>query len=311
MVEDIVELTIDGESVEIEDILSLTFSDSAGVKSDKVSLKVMPYFKKPPPGAKLELVFKTLKDGKEIETLEAGLFHVQTVTRSNAKDLSFSATGVEFNEKQKVKNSHHYQNTKLSSIVEIVAGRLGHKVKFEADDVDIKSLNQTNESDINFLDRISKEYNCFFSIKNDYVYFVNKDSDDLPVTQIDVSRCSSSSLKHSSKLFYRSCEASWHDTNTAKIKRVVFGDGEPVLKIKGAYIDEDDAMTKAKAKLKSVNKGTVSGSLSLKGIRVYAGTKVELVNTYRGEDDGVYSVVSCNHSYSRNSGWNCSIEIEN
>jgi len=311
MVNDMIELSIGGKSVKIEDILSLNFSDSAGVKSDKVSLKVMPYFPKPAPSTKLELTFKALKNGSELESLECGLFHVQTVTRSNTKDLSFSATGVEFNEKQKKKISYHYQKTKLSSIIDIVAGRLGHKVKFEADDIDIKSLNQTNESDINFLDRLSKTYNCMFSIKNDYIYFVNKDDGSLPVTKIDVSKCSSSSLKHSTKTYYKSCEASWHDTDSAKIKKVTFGDGKPVLKMRGTYIDEDDALVKAKSKLKSVNKGTVSGSLSLKGINVYAGTKVELVNTYMGEDDGVYSVVSCNHSYSRNSGWNCSIEIEN
>jgi len=311
MVNDIVELTIDGKSVNIEDILSLSFSDSAGIKSDKVSLKVMPCFPKPAPSVKLELTFKTLKNGSEIESLECGLFHVQTVTRSNTKELSFSATGVEFNEKQKKKISHHYQNTKLSSIIDIVAGRLGHGIKFEAEDVDIKSLNQTNESDINFLDRLSKEYNALFSIKNDYIYFVNKDDDALPVAKIDVSKCSSSSIKHSTKTSYKSCEASWHDTDTAKMKKVTFGEGTPVLKIKGTYIDEADAMVKAKSKLKSINKGTVSGSLSLKGIRVYAGTKVELVNTYQGEDDGVYSVVSCNHSYSHNSGWTCNIEIEN
>ena len=106
MVNDIVELSIGGKSVKIEDILSLSFSDSAGVKSDKVSLKVMPYFPKPKPSTKLELTFKTLKNGSELESLECGLFHVQTVTRSNTKELSFSATGVEFNEKQK-KNSLH------------------------------------------------------------------------------------------------------------------------------------------------------------------------------------------------------------
>ena len=311
MVVDTIELQIDGNSVKIEDVLSLTFSDSAGVKSDKVSLKVMPDFLKPKPNTKLELKFKTLKDDSEIESLECGLFHVQTVTRTDTKALSFSATGVEFNEVQKEKISQHYQNTKLSSIIKIVADRLGHKTKFQADDVSIKSLNQTNESDIHFLDRLSKTYNCLFSIKNDFVYFVNKDDGELPVTKIDVSKCKSSSIKHSTKTYYKSCEASWHDTDSAKTKKVVAGDGKPVFKMKGTFIDEADAMVKAKSKLKSINKGTVSGSLSLKGINVYAGTKVELVNTYKNEDDGIYSVVSCTHTYSRSGGWTTSLEIEN
>jgi hypothetical protein len=311
MVNDVIELTIDGVNVKIEDVLSLSFNDAAGVKSDKVTLSVMPNFPKPKPSAKLELIFKTFKDGNELESLNCGLFHVQTVVRKDVKLLSFTATGVEFNDKQKIKLSNHYQGTKLSSIVQIVADRLGHKVKFQTDDVDIKSLNQTNESDINFLNRLAQTYNCLFSIKNDYIYFVDKDDGSLPVTKIDVSKCKSSSIKHSTKTYYKSCEASWHDIDSGKIKKVTFGDGSPVLKIDGSYIDENDALAKAKAKLKSINKGTVSGSLSLKGREIYAGTKVELVNTYNNEDDGVYSVVSCTHRYTIKNGWIVDVEIEN
>lgn len=311
MVKDTIKLTIDGKNIDIENVLSLSFSDSSGVKSDKVSVKVMPNFPKPAPNSKIELTFETFKNDKKVESLECGLFHVQTVTRTNSKALSFSATGIEFSDKQKDKQSQHYQNSSLSSILKIVADRLGHKLKFEADDIDIKSLNQTHESDINFLDRLSKTYNCTFSIKNDFLYFVNKDGSSLPVVKIDVSLCSSSSLKHSSKTFYKSCEASWHDIDSSKTKKVIAGDGLPVFKMKSTFIDAEDALVKAKAKLKSINKGTVSGSLSLKGKSVYAGTKVDLFNTYDGEDDGVYSVVSCSHTYSRTAGWITSFEIEN
>lgn len=310
MVVDIVELTVDGKSVAIENILSLSFNDAEGVKSDKITLKVLPNFDKPAPSAKIEVIFKSLKDDEVIEELDCGLFHVQTVTRSNNKALSITATGVEFNEVQKEKISHHYVDTKLSSIVDIVAGRLGHKVKFESADPQIKSLNQTNESDIAFLERISKNYNVLFSIKNDFIYFVNKNNEDLPVSKIDVSLCSSSSLKHSTKTYYKSCEASFHSIDEAKILKVTVGNGSPVIKIQSAYKDEDDAKLKAQAKLDSINKGTVKGSLSLKGQSVYAGTKVELFNTYEGEDDGLFSVESCSHTYSRRGGWTTSLEIE-
>jgi len=311
MVKDEIELKIDGETIEIENVLSLSFNDEAGVKSDKVTLKVLPNFVRPVPSAKIELSFKTLKDDEVIEELDCGLFHVQSVTRTNNKALSISATGVEFNETQKEKISHHYKDTKLSSIVNIVAERLGHKVKFQTADPQIKSLNQTNESDINFLERISKQYNVLFSIKNDYIYFVNKNDETLPVSKIDVSLCSSSSLKHSTKTYYKSCEASFHSIDEAKILKVTVGEGTPVIKIQSAYKDEDDAKLKAQAKLDSINKGTIRGSLSLKGASVYAGTKVELFNTYENEDDGVFSVESCTHKYSRGSGWTTSVELEN
>jgi len=311
VISDVIELMIDGKIVETQSINSISFSDADGVKSDNITFSVMPHFPKPRPSEKIELIFKTLNDNNVVDKLDCGLFHVQTVTRTNNKSLSITATGVEFNEKQKEKLSHHYVNTKLSSIIKIVGDRLGHDIKFKSVDPTIKSLNQTNETDIHFLERISKDYNVLFSIKNDIVYFVNKEDKTLPITTIDITKCSSSSLKHSTKTYYKSCEATWHDLNTGETKKVTIGDGTPVIKINSTYKDEADARVKAKAKLDAINRGTVTGSLSLKGCSVYAGTKVNLINTYNNEDDGVFSIVSCNHSWSRGSGWNCSLELEN
>ena len=118
MVKSTVDLVIGGELVKVENILSISFDDQAGVKSDKVSIKVVPNFKRPKPNTKLEVTFKSFNKNDElVEELKCGLFHTQTVTRSNNKSLSFTATGVEFNDKQKDKLSHHYKDTKLSNII--------------------------------------------------------------------------------------------------------------------------------------------------------------------------------------------------
>ena len=295
----------------MKDILSISFNDKAGSKSDKVTLTVKPDFVRPAPNTKIELEFKTFKDDKVITSLDCGLFHIQTVTRINNKSLSITATGVEFNEKQKDKISYHYVDTKLSNIVKIVAKRLGHDTNFKTDDLTIKSLHQTNETDINFLERLADDYNVLFSIKNDVLYFVNKDDATLPKNTIDINKCSSSSIKHSSKTYYNSCVASWHDLDAGKLVSVTVESGTPVLKIKGAYKDTTEAKLKAKAKLLQTNKGIIKGSFSSRGLSLYAGTKVNLINTYNNEDDAVYSVESCNHTWSATSGWVSNVEIEN
>lgn len=311
MVSDTIELKISGKRVPVSDILSLSFNDKAGSKSDTVNIKFKPNFVRPAPNTKIELKFKTFKDDKLITSLDCGLFHVQTVTRSNNKALSITATGVEFNEKQKDKISHHYIDTKLSNILSIVAKRLGHEINFKTDDLTIKSLNQTNETDINFLERLANDYNVLFSIKNDVIYFVNKDDATLPKNTIDINKCSSSSIKHSSKTYYNSCIASWFDKDAGKLISVSVFDGTPVLKIKGTYQDKTEAELKAKAKLLQTNKGIIKGSFSSRGLSIYAGTKVEIINTYNNEDDAVYSIESCNHSWSSTSGWVTGVEIEN
>lgn len=314
MVRDSVVLLVDGQEVAIENILSLSFNDRAGSKSDRVTVKVVPSFKRPKPSSKLELIFKRSVNDILTEVMECGLFHIQTVTRTNNQALSFTATGVEFNSKQKTKISQHYQKTKLSNIVNIVAGRLGHKVKFKTTDIFIKSLNQTNETDINFLERLAGEYNVLFSIKNDIIYFVNKNDESLPVTPIEADKCKSISLKHSSKTYYKSCLASWWDIQDGKLKDITIGKGEPVLKMKCSsknYEDEKAIRVKAQAKLDQSKKGIVQGSFSTSGKKIYAGTRVNLLNTYSNEDDGLYSIESCTHTWSRSGGWVCDVEIEN
>ncbi len=304
-------LKIDGKEIENINILHISFADAAGVKSDKLTLKVRPDFPKPKPAAKVELIFKRYKNDELITKLDAGLFHVQTVTRTNNKHLSITATGVEFSAKQKEKVSFHYKETKLSNILKVVAKRLDHALKFKTDDLDIKSLNQTNETDLNFLERLAKDYNCLFSIKNDVIYFVNKDNKDLPENIVNVATCSTSTIKHSSKTYYKSCIASWHDKDLAKTITVSVFAGTPVLKIKGAYKTKQEAELKAKAKLLDTNKGIIKGSFSTRGEAIYAGTKVKLIETYKDEDNGVFSVLTCNHTYSDSTGWNVSIEVEN
>jgi len=313
MVKTTVDLIIGGKPVSISSIASVSFNDCAGSKSDKVTLKMIPEFPRPAPNTKLELIFKSYKNDILIEELNCGLFHTQTTSRIDNKILCISATGVEFNSKQKEKVSHHYKETKLSNIIDIVSKRLGHETKFKTTDPFVKSLLQTNESDVNFLERIAKDYNVLFSIKNDIVYFVNKDDENLPERTIDITKCEKGSpnIKHTTKTYYSSCECSWHDIDEAKTQKVVYGDGTPCYKLKGCYKSQEEAKTKAKAKLLQMNKGTVKGSFSNRGIKLYAGSKVNIINTYNGEDDGLYSVESCNHSWTRSGGWKVSVEIEN
>ena len=61
MVSYAVALKINDEMIDIENILSVTFNDVAGSKSDRVTVKVVPTFKRPKPSTKLELIFIKLK----------------------------------------------------------------------------------------------------------------------------------------------------------------------------------------------------------------------------------------------------------
>jgi len=286
-------LIIDGNVV--NNAQSITFEDSSGTKSDRLIINLPPNAVRPKSYAEIQLTFyNSLGD-----VLKCGSFYVQSVTRVNNKNLTITATAVKFSSEHKKKKSYHYQDTKLSSVVNMVAKRLKCKVKFTAQDTKIESLYQTQESDINFLYRLAEEYNALFSIKNNYVYFVSRSDDSLPVTIIDATKASSINITHSAKTFYKSVEANFYDAKKAKNEKVKVGSGEPTLQIKGAFKNRQDAQIKAKRKLEAVQTGTVNGYFTYKGLKIYAGTMLQLINTYNHEDDKKFYIKHCTHTFSR------------
>ena len=151
--------------------------------------------------------------------------------------------------------------------------------------------------------------NCLFSRIKLFLFYFYLNS--LPNVNIDISTCSTSTLKHTSKKHYSSCTASWHIVDTAKSTSVTVGEGDPSYEMHGSFKDAKEATVKAQAKLLDLNKGTIQGSFSSRPIAIYAGTKVNLTNTYKNEDDGIYSVKSCTHTWANGKSWTVLAEIEN
>lgn len=307
MVESWCYLEFDGMGFDSEKIVSATFSDKAGNKSDQLSVTLIPSVPRPKPATKVTFLLANSAG----EVLPCGTFYVQSVTRSKNESLRFTATSVEFSEKQKKKYSKHYKDTTLKSIVEKVSSELGHTLKFEAPDVNLKSFNQTDETHISFLDRLAKEYDILFSIKNNIVYFVSKSWDELPKYSVLANQCSSSQITRSTKTFYKSCIIRYRDRKKAKWNVVQVGTGTPVLEIKCECQSEQEARIKAQNALYKMQRGTVRGTLTTIGQKVYAGTHLDLKETFDNEDDGVYFIESASHKYTHKGGWVASLEFEN
>jgi phage protein D len=309
------DLTIDGKVFLEDQVISISYTDKRGDESDSLSVCLLPNVTPPAEGAIVELVI--FNDLDQVQ--DCGMFHVQSINRRNNKDLSFTATGVEFNEKQKKRNSQNYEATKLSSIVNIVGERLGHEVKFDAPDQEVESIYQTDETDIQFLKRISSLYDTTFSIKNDVLIFVARDKDDSPSYEVDASKCAAINIRKSTRPLYKSCTISYYDRKLGEKIQVEIDEGNPTLEINcNGCKTEEEANLKGKAKLANTQRGTVKGSFTTIGQELYAGTNLDLINTYKpkgsdeeGEDDGKYAIIQATHNYNRASGWTVSVQFEN
>jgi Bacteriophage probable baseplate hub protein len=290
-----------------ENMSSISFRDEDGNQSDEITIRVLGDFKRPQYKDELKLWF-----GYEEQPLfYCGSFLVQTSER-DLSGLTITATGADFSESLKQKRDLSYEKLSLKDIAQMVATRHGLKFKSDFDDMNLTHLSQTSESDLHLMKRLADEYNGLFSIKNSTLILVKriknaKKSEDIPVFEIDAKECSSLSIKHANKMIYNSCTATWHDTKENTVKSITVGDGDPILKLDGQFKTAAEAKAKAEAKLERASRGTKSGSISIYGKEIYAGSTLKL--TGANEDDGEYSIKSISHSYGN--GWSMNIEIEN
>jgi len=286
---------------------SISFIDHANDKADEITIVVTGEFKRPQFKDELKLYL-----GYE-ELVFCGLFQVLEPTRTNDYNLSIKATGVKFSDTLKEKRDITYEYISIKDICSQIATRNDIKIKCDYDDVYPISIAQSGESDLHFLNRIAKDLNAIFNIKNNTLVFLkkikeNKKSDALPRYIIDVKNNTSLTTTALGKTIYKSCKSTWHDTKDNEVKSVIVGSGTPQIQNKGSFKTTAEAKLKAEALLQRALAGTIKGNLSVPGQIMFAGGIVEIINSL--EDDGEYSITKASHTYD-SKGWKTDIEFEN
>jgi len=284
-------------------IVNLSLKDEAGDAVDELTLNFDNLFKRP----KYEDKIKIWLGYKETGLYYCGAFLVQT-TEKNQNSLRVRATSTNFTTEIKKKRNRSYENITLCDLVKKIADRNSLKYRCDFNDVFFKYLAQTNESDLNLLNRIARMYNATFNIKNETLIFIKKQGDNnLPIFEVDRKNVSSYSIKYANKTLYKSVKAIYHDTKENKQKEVIFGNGEPQYILQDTFKSEDEALKRAEGILNLLNAGIVNGNLVIDGMNIIAGAKLKL--TGFGEDDGEYSIKRVTHNLS-GSGYTVRVEFE-
>lgn len=292
----------------IDNLVSLSLSDSDGDVADELTLVVSGNIARPKAGDRLLLSLGYKETGVHL----IGAFFVQTTERENNSRLTITATSVNWNNQLKENRDAKYENTTVSGILSAIAQRHSLKVKSDCSDIAIHYIAQNDESDLEFLSRIADKYDLIYNIKNETITMFhrmknNKKSDTLPHYVVDANECTALRIKHSSRRTYNRVEAHWRESRKNKHHVTVVGDGLPNLMIKGDFKSEADARTVATAQLNKSNRQTKTGNFSKNGIPMVAGGIVKISNAY--EDSGDYSIKSITHNLDEN-GWNIDVEIE-
>jgi len=290
-----------------KNLISVSIKDEIANQADEATIEVTGKVARPKYADELKLYL-----GYGDNLVFVGLFLVQTTVRKNNYGLKIFATGVNYSSTLKQRRDITYEKLSMKDICSQIAKRNSLKLKCDFDDIYFMSLAQQNESDLHFLNRMSRELNAIFNIKNDTLVFRkkiknDKKNDELPHYEIDINNCEYVSIKHSNKTFYKCAKAIWHDTKENKVMQVLAGSGSPVYVFRGNFKNASEAKAKAEAKLQIINQGIVSGTLTIPGEIVFAGGVLKLKNSL--EDDGEYQIRKVEHTFDEN-GWKTKIFFE-
>jgi phage protein D len=205
-------------------LLSLTYSDKAQGESDEIELE---FHDKdllwqndwyPLPGLKLTV---QIIDGDVI--LDCGSFTIDEneykSSRSDADAFSIRGMAASVTQALRSKKSTAHENKTLRELCNTIASNHGLKVQGTIADIRISRITQYQESDLTFLDRISKRYGYTFSIRDGIMVFTSDlDLYSKPhAVSVDKTECTDFSFKHSTKEVMKEVTVAYHNPTTNKV----------------------------------------------------------------------------------------------
>ena len=298
-------------------LIGLTVTDEAGTKADTVEIQLDDrdgLIELPRPGAPLLVMLGYRETG----LLPMGLFTSDEVTVSSPPaTLTIRAKAADLGGAIKGQKTRSWDKVGLVDIVQTIAGEhgLAPKVAQRFQAIRYEHIDQTDESDLNFLDRIGRDHDALVSVKGGALLFMGrgegKTVSGLPIPPRPLLEGDTISwtLTLTTRENYGAVTAVWHDKQAAKRQEVKAGDGEPVLKLRHVYATEDEAKRAAEAKLGEISRGNDTFEATLPGDPLIAAEGRVLAVGFRAGVNGLWSTLTATHELSA-SGYLTTIRTE-
>jgi len=297
-------------------LISLSFDDKEGSKSDEISFSVSGIYAKPVFGDSLKLWL-----GYGDDLYLCGSFSVQTASRDYKNQTTeVRATAVNFASPQKIKKRRSWENTTVFEIAKKIAGENKLAVKTSGQDQNIASVLQNDAGDLDFLYGLCFDYGFIMAVKNNTIVIAAKDAkgdetqtsntpknESLPAFTLNLAELYSLEITEANRNSYGAIIVEWQDVEAGKTKSIKVGSGEQTYKMQIAQPKSDnEAFRQGEAKLNELQKGGINGRCSLPGANIVAGGKLKFSGIV-GLEANEFSIKSVSHRLSTD---NYEIEIE-
>lgn len=133
----------------------------------------------------------------------------------------------------------------------------------------IQHIDQTNESDLNFVTRLARLHDAVATIKHERLLFLpimgttTSTGESLPVVEITRADGDNHRYHTSDRDAYSGVRAYWHDPKQAKRRGVLIGRSGNAKRLKESFANEADARAAAQAEWRRIQRGAATFELTL------------------------------------------------
>jgi len=252
-------------------LISLTLTECRGREADQLDLVLDDADGRlaiPPKRAAISLLLGWT--GQAL--IDKGTFTVDEIEHIGSPDqLQIRARSADMVESLKVRSEKSWHGETIGAIVSSVASRHKLRCRVEASlaSVVIDHIDQTNESDLNFISRIAKRYDAVMSIKKGTLLFLpingTRDSRGRPLSEQVITRSAGDHHRfHSAdRDAYSGVRAYWHDPKRAKRRGVLAGRDGDTKRLRDTYANQADALAAARAEWQRIQRGAATMELTL------------------------------------------------
>ncbi|WP_145501413.1 phage late control D family protein [Yersinia similis] len=326
-------------------LMSLTLTDNRGFEADQLDIEFDDADGKvelPRRGAKIAVSL----GWKGAALIDKGTFTVDEIEHSGAPDkLTVRARSADFRETLNIRRDQSYHKTTIGGIIKTVAERnkLAPTLNKTMSDLAVDHIDQTNESDGNFITRLAKQYGAIAAVKNGNLLFIRqgqaKTASGKPIPAMTIIRGLGDGHQFSmaDRGAYTGVVANWLNTRTTekpvvKVKRkrkrkattaakpkepeekqgeYLIGTDENVLTLRTTYASKNNAQRAAKSNWERLQRGAAKFSIQLAKGRadLYPEVPVKVTGFKKQIDEADWTLVTVTHSVS-DSGFTTALELE-
>lgn len=303
-------------------LLRLTFVDEAGFRTDEMSFDLDNRGYKLAVPEKGAVLSGSL--GYRGNLVLMGRYTVDEVSSTGGQSLrlSIKAKAADMQAGLKVMKTRVWTDATVASIVETIAGE--HELEprispdYEAEkvgQVPYAQIDQTGESDLHFLTRLSQLYGATWKAVNGRLIFLKSGDNKtatgevLPVLELGVADVTSWSAVAPDRGRYQSASASYIDAQSRERVSVDTGGGAPVFALQSVHADANAAIAAAQAKLDALQRGNAQLSLTMPGNANYQAERRFNFTTKDSLAAGLWTVRRATHIYAAG-GFTTMIEAE-